>query len=102
MTFMTEAELESREPQFLWTSPLSYRITRSPKCVRFVFGRLSRKARRSLMGLIAVLGLAGVVELSFGWPLYAAILPVVVTGAGVMSQAIARRRRFKNCELELM
>ena len=100
MTLLTESDLTKGEPAFLWRSPLSYELESKGSSRRLVFGRLSRAARFSFIGLFAVLALVGIIEIIIGWPLYAAILPLAITSIGVWAASI-RRRRFAGCQVEV-
>jgi hypothetical protein len=100
MTLLTELDLAKSEPVFLWRRPLFYTIEGSGSSRMLVFGRLSRAARFSLVGLFAVLASVGVTGIILGWPLFAAIGPIVVTTVGAWAESIGRRK-FTGCQLEV-
>jgi len=101
MRFLNAVELEKSEPSFLWRSLLSYETTKNTECAKFHFDRVSRSARLSVTGLFITLILAGIVEMFYGWPLYAPLLPLIVIGVGIRWQSSVRHKRFKECWIEL-
>lgn len=100
MTLLTELDLAKSEPVFLWRSPLAYTTEGNGSNKVFVFGRLSRAARFSVIGLFAVLALVGITGIILRWPMYVAILPIVITSVGVWASSIGRRK-LAGCQLEV-